>query len=614
MTHSALAVKWRPQQFEQVVGQQTVLKTLSNALSLGRIHHAYLFSGTRGVGKTSIARLFVKGLNCEQGITATPCGKCQNCLDIEQGKFVDLIEIDAASRTKVDDTREILDNVQYLPTQGRFKVYLIDEVHMLSKSSFNALLKTLEEPPEYVKFLLATTDPQKIPITILSRCLHLHLQALTQPQIKTQLTAVLTQEKIAYDESALELLARSAHGSLRDGLSLTDQAIALGNGTIAHDLVHEMLGLLGDDLAIQIVEAIQTANGVQLMSALNHAYSVGVNEQALIQEVMQLLHQIALHQVLPNTAPTRFLDQTQLKRLAQNSTPQEIQLYYQILLEGSKNIVHLADQKLAAEMIFLRALAFVPKTVDLSQAQMQTNIPQNKITQNEAVQSDANQNQTIQNEVSPNQAPQAHSPLEALIQQRAQLIKKSNREVSAPASKLHVETTIPVHAESKSQSLPDYQWQFREQNPEELTRHEQTPEQRFSQKIIQRANLEDSWGAELETAAISGLLKQVALNSFVEKQADFYRLHLRSHCQMLLNQIDAPKLLSKALTQLHQRNIAVEIVIDDEAQQKTPFEWRQKEAQAAMNRAVCEIEQDQNVDLICQFFQTGVDKKTILPV
>lgn len=232
MNHQALARKWRPQQFKQVVGQTPVLKILENSLSLGRIHHAYLFSGTRGVGKTSIARLFVKGLNCETGITASPCGVCQNCIEIEQGKFIDLIEIDAASRTKVEDTRDILDNVQYLPTQGRFKVYLIDEVHMLSKSSFNALLKTLEEPPEYVKFLLATTDPQKIPITILSRCLQLHLQALSEAQIQKQLSFILTQEKIQYDEAALYLLAKAANGSLRDGLSLTDQAIALGNGNI----------------------------------------------------------------------------------------------------------------------------------------------------------------------------------------------------------------------------------------------------------------------------------------------------------------------------------------------------------------------------------------------
>nr|WP_227643535.1 DNA polymerase III subunit gamma/tau [Klebsiella pneumoniae] len=254
MSYQVLARKWRPQTFADVVGQEHVLTALANGLSLGRIHHAYLFSGTRGVGKTSIARLLAKGLNCETGITATPCGVCDNCREIEQGRFVDLIEIDAASRTKVEDTRDLLDNVQYAPARGRFKVYLIDEVHMLSRHSFNALLKTLEEPPAHVKFLLATTDPQKLPVTILSRCLQFHLKALDVEQIRHQLEHILGEEQIAFEPRALQLLSRAADGSLRDALSLTDQAIASGEGQLTAASVSTMLGTLDDDQALSLIE------------------------------------------------------------------------------------------------------------------------------------------------------------------------------------------------------------------------------------------------------------------------------------------------------------------------------------------------------------------------
>ena len=261
MSYQVLARKWRPQTFADVVGQEHVLTALANGLSLGRIHHAYLFSGTRGVGKTSIARLLAKGLNCETGITATPCGTCANCQEIEQGRFVDLIEIDAASRTKVEDTRELLDNVQYAPARGRFKVYLIDEVHMLSRHSFNALLKTLEEPPAHVKFLLATTDPQKLPVTILSRCLQFHLKALDVEQIRAQLEKVLLAEQITSDARALQLLARAADGSMRDALSLTDQAVSMGQGQVTTATVSQMLGTLDDEQPLAIIEALVSADG-----------------------------------------------------------------------------------------------------------------------------------------------------------------------------------------------------------------------------------------------------------------------------------------------------------------------------------------------------------------
>ncbi|HBQ4047070.1 TPA: DNA polymerase III subunit gamma/tau, partial [Salmonella enterica subsp. enterica serovar Senftenberg] len=326
MSYQVLARKWRPQTFADVVGQEHVLTALANGLSLGRIHHAYLFSGTRGVGKTSIARLLAKGLNCETGITATPCGVCDNCREIEQGRFVDLIEIDAASRTKVEDTRDLLDNVQYAPARGRFKVYLIDEVHMLSRHSFNALLKTLEEPPAHVKFLLATTDPQKLPVTILSRCLQFHLKALDVEQIRHQLEHILNEEHIAHESRALQLLSRAADGSLRDALSLTDQAIASGDGQVSTQAVSAMLGTLDDDQALSLVEAVVDANGERVMSLINEAAARGIEWEALLVEMLSLLHRIAMVQLSPAALGSDMAAiEQRMRELARTVPPGDLQ-------------------------------------------------------------------------------------------------------------------------------------------------------------------------------------------------------------------------------------------------------------------------------------------------
>ncbi|MFB6326940.1 DNA polymerase III subunit gamma/tau [Pantoea deleyi] len=362
MSYQVLARKWRPQAFADVVGQEHVLTALANGLSLGRIHHAYLFSGTRGVGKTTIARLLAKGLNCETGITATPCGVCDNCREIEQGRFVDLIEIDAASRTKVEDTRDLLDNVQYAPARGRFKVYLIDEVHMLSRHSFNALLKTLEEPPAHVKFLLATTDPQKLPVTILSRCLQFHLKALDVDQIRQQLEHVLKQETIESETRALQQLARAADGSMRDALSLTDQAIAMGQGAVTSSTVSVMLGTLDDEQPLGLLEALVDGDGQQVMTLLSQAASRGVEWEALLVEMLRLLHQIAMVQLLPTSLnDDDESNAIRLRELARIVPPADLQLYYQTLLMGRKDLPIAPDRRMGVEMTLLRALAFHPK-------------------------------------------------------------------------------------------------------------------------------------------------------------------------------------------------------------------------------------------------------------
>ncbi|MFH4859319.1 DNA polymerase III subunit gamma/tau [Vibrio diabolicus] len=360
MSYLALARKWRPNQFDQVVGQKHVLMALENALAQNRLHHAYLFSGTRGVGKTSIGRLFAKGLNCETGITATPCGKCDTCREIDEGRFVDLLEIDAASRTKVEDTRELLDNVQYKPARGRFKVYLIDEVHMLSRHSFNALLKTLEEPPEYVKFLLATTDPQKLPVTILSRCLQFHLKPISVDDIHQQLDYILGQEQVSAEPKALGMISHAADGSMRDALSLTDQAIALGNGAVQTDIVSHMLGTIDTDQAIHLLESISSKQPQQAMDKIQQLAANGVEWDGLLQQVATQLHRIAMYQALPASLDRAQPDAEKIELLSKALSPQDVQLYYQIALKGREDLTLSPNGRVGLEMIVLRMMAFRP--------------------------------------------------------------------------------------------------------------------------------------------------------------------------------------------------------------------------------------------------------------
>lgn len=360
MSYQVLARKWRPKNFQELMGQEHVVSVLANALAQKRLHHAYLFTGTRGVGKTTIARIFAKSLNCDNGITETPCGICDTCVDIDQGRFVDLLEIDAASKTKVDDTREILDNVQYAPSRGRFKVYLIDEVHMLSRHSFNALLKTLEEPPEHVKFILATTDPQKLPITVLSRCLQFHLKALTVKQIEEKLSEILIQEQVGVEPGCLTLLAKAARGSMRDSLSLTDQAIAQGQGNISLVNIQQMLGGIDQNWVYQLVTALLKQDSQALMSLSQDIASYAPNYSRLFAELIQLFHQIALMQIVEQhfDLPADLL--ALLKQFSQVIPPEDVQLYYQISLNGRKDLPYASDEQAAFDMTLLRLFAFKP--------------------------------------------------------------------------------------------------------------------------------------------------------------------------------------------------------------------------------------------------------------
>jgi len=379
MSYQVLARKWRPRNFTELVGQDHVQRALVNALDNDRLHHAYLFTGTRGVGKTTIARIFAKALNCEEGVSSSPCGKCSACEEINEGRFIDLIEVDAASRTKVEDTRELLENVQYAPTRGRYKVYLIDEVHMLSGHSFNALLKTLEEPPPHVKFLLATTDPQRLPVTILSRCLQFNLKSLTLPQITGQIDTILEQEQVSAEEGAVRQLAFAANGSMRDALSLLDQAIAYGDGSLREDEVCAMLGTIDRDVVYRLLDALSQGDAALLLEEIGKADAFAPDYSALLADVISVLQRIAIAQTLPDAIDDSFGDRDAVQALADKLSAEDVQLYYQIGLIGRRDLPLSPEPRGGFEMVMLRMLAFRPAAQVPDAAPARSQAPQQPV-------------------------------------------------------------------------------------------------------------------------------------------------------------------------------------------------------------------------------------------
>ncbi|EDK8306268.1 DNA polymerase III subunit gamma/tau [Salmonella enterica] len=642
MSYQVLARKWRPQTFADVVGQEHVLTALANGLSLGRIHHAYLFSGTRGVGKTSIARLLAKGLNCETGITATPCGVCDNCREIEQGRFVDLIEIDAASRTKVEDTRDLLDNVQYAPARGRFKVYLIDEVHMLSRHSFNALLKTLEEPPAHVKFLLATTDPQKLPVTILSRCLQFHLKALDVEQIRHQLEHILNEEHIAHEPRALQLLSRAADGSLRDALSLTDQAIASGDGQVSTQAVSAMLGTLDDDQALSLVEAVVDANGERVMSLINEAAARGIEWEALLVEMLSLLHRIAMVQLSPAALGSDMAAiEQRMRELARTVPPGDLQLYYQTLLIGRKELPWVPDRRMGVEMTLLRALAFHPRMPlpepETPRQSFAPVAPTAVMTPPQVQQQSAPAPQT-----SPAPLPASTSQVLAARNQlqRAQGVTKTKKSEPAAASRARpvnnsaLERLASVSERVQARPAPSaletapvkkeaYRWkattpvvQTKEvvATPKALKKaleHEKTPE--LAAKLAAEAIERDPWAAQVSQLSLPKLVEQVALNAWKEQNGNAVCLHLRS-TQRHLNSSGAQQKLAQALSDLTGTTVELTIVEDDNPAVRTPLEWRQAIYEEKLAQARESIIADNNIQTLRRFFDAELDEESIRPI
>ncbi len=364
MSYQVLARKWRPKKFSELVGQEHVVRALSNALDADRTHHAYLFAGTRGIGKTTIARIFAKSINCEQGQSAEPCGECAVCTAVDAGRFVDLLEIDAASNTGVDDVRDLIENAQYAPTRGRYKVYLIDEVHMLSRSAFNALLKTLEEPPEHVKFLLATTDPDKLPMTVLSRCLKFNLKRLLPQQIGDQLKHILEAERIGFDGPAIEALALAADGSMRDGLSLLDQSLAYGGGELREEQTRSMLGTVEHGSVLALIDALATGDGEALLAQAETISEHAPDFGGVLDQLAAALHQIQLRQLVPGHRGDSRLHETAFDNLARNLSAEEVQLYYQLAGRGRRELGFAPDARTGFEMVLLRMLAFRPTSSD----------------------------------------------------------------------------------------------------------------------------------------------------------------------------------------------------------------------------------------------------------
>lgn len=408
MSYQALARQYRPQNFTELVGQEHVSQALINGLEQDRIHHAFLFTGTRGVGKTTVARILAKALNCEEGVTGNPCGVCTACKEISEGRFVDLVEVDAASRTGVDDTRELLENVQYAPTSGRYKIYLIDEVHMFSNSSFNALLKTLEEPPPHVKFLLATTEPKKLPVTVLSRCLQFNLKRLSLSQIKEHLIKLLTLQNADFDNSAIDLIARAADGSMRDGLSLLDQSLAFGAGKVFEKDVKLMLGTMDQDSVIDLLNCIIDKSKDNLSAALTQIFSMAPDYSRLLDEMALLLHEVSLLQILNNYIDDSPFDRKTIKSIVDKTSPEQVQLLYQIVIKGQNDLQIAPDSKTGFEMTIIRMFAFKigstnsPVTSNSSDNRNHKNAlsPVEKLQQNNHSQSNALQ--SSQNSQSPN--------------------------------------------------------------------------------------------------------------------------------------------------------------------------------------------------------------------
>ena len=553
MSYQVLARKWRPRTFHELVGQEHVVRALSNALDQQRLHHAFLFTGTRGVGKTTIARIFAKSLNCETGVSATPCGQCAACQEIDTGRFVDLIEVDAASRTKVEDTRELLENVQYAPSRGRFKVYLIDEVHMLSAHSFNALLKTLEEPPPHVKFLLATTDPQKLPVTVLSRCLQFNLKRLPVSLIADYLEQVLTREEIPSEPTAIRRIARAGEGSMRDALSLLDQAIAFGGGRVEATAVEAMLGGIDQGRVMRLLQALAASDAPALMQQVADLDELAPDYEAVLADLLSLLQRVALVQVVPEAGSDEdWIDPEEVQGLAQGLSPEDVQLFYQIALLGRRDLPLMPDPRGGFEMILLRMLCFQPAAAQETASSTISRVVQSTPAgPRPTVPSTAPVRQAIPVAPSMTPAPPPVSPASPAL---------STVSLVAP-------TGAPASAASGTTNA---------------------------------SNLE--WGTLIEQLKLTGIVKQVAMNcALIERQDNDFRLALEpSHAQLCNKSIEDR--LKAALEQRLGAPVRLRIQVGSGVAEETPARQRFQQQAERQRIAADQASQDPHVQDIQETF------------
>lgn len=648
MSYQVLARKWRPQFFKDMVGQEHVMRALINALDNQRLHHAYLFTGTRGVGKTTIARILAKCLNCEQGISSEPCGTCQSCLEISQGRFVDLIEVDAASRTKVEDTREILDNVMYAPTRGRFKVYLIDEVHMLSNSSFNALLKTLEEPPPHVKFLLATTDPQKLPATILSRCLQFSLKNMTPERIVGYLKNILGQEQITSEEPGLWLLGKAAEGSMRDALSLTDQAISYGNGAIKETEVASMLGTVDRGRVFELAIALAENNAVDAMAQVALMAEHAVDFNNLLADLLGLIHRIAIAQAVPDAVDNSQGDKEQVMALAQAISSSQIQLMYQIALTGKRDLPLAPDARSGMEMTLLRILNFSPitdqagvapaagappaKKPDLAQlkGQLASGLPTATVTvQSAPVEAVAQAPVTAVKLAVVAEPPPWPLDDAPVIQQVAEPVVEAVTRVAAETVTQNIQpiTQIQQHAVAEIPlsvfNEPIVEQVFQGAEPSAQYDAPQSPAvaiepavvavQPDHSDILAMPLSSQSWPMIFEVLALDGMLRNLVANTCLMTVNGNELLFHGDAGHMRLFNVNHQQTFAQVLNQTLGQSYQLQ-VIEGPIQFETPAQRHQRLTAEKQQAAIESIEQDANVQALRQAFNAQVIMDSITPL
>ena len=574
MSYQVLARKWRPVNFNEVVGQEHVLQALVNALDSNRLHHAYLFSGTRGVGKTTIARIFAKSLNCDTGISSRPCGTCASCLEVDSGRSIDLIEIDAASRTGVDDMRELLDNVQYAPTRGRFKIYLIDEVHMLSRHSFNALLKTLEEPPEHIKFLLATTDPQKLPVTVLSRCLQFNLKRMSKQQIQSQLQYLLGEEKIESESNALGLLASAADGSMRDALSLLDQAIAYGAGSVKQQTVETMLGTISRDYLFKLLDALVRQDAAEMMRESRNIIAHNPDYARVCAEMISLLQAMAFYKSDANIEPADDMLGEQIISLSERLSVEEIQLYYQIMLRGRHDLNISPDEAAGFEMLMLRLLAFSP---DPGQAVEQPAAGKKKPV------------------VQPLTTSEAEFPGAANSEDEGHplVMDEPTRDPSASAAS----------ADSSPATRPGSNGAQRVGAQSDLESGHVEPEPETGETI--------HWSSFAYELGLLGLAQEIAVNSTLESiQENHLRLNLTADIHKLANPVIEDEIRQAIATKLGV-SLKLELHVQHSLQVETPHLYRQRQQREQRQTAIEKIRQDGIVRKLGDAFGAELDESSV---
>jgi DNA polymerase-3 subunit gamma/tau len=598
MTYQVLARKWRPRNFREMAGQGHVLKTLINSLDNDRLHHAYLFTGTRGVGKTTIARILARCLNCEEGVTSEPCGKCSACTEIDEGRFIDLIEVDAASRTKVEDTRELLDNVQYSPTRGRFKVYLIDEVHMLSGHSFNALLKTLEEPPPHVKFLLATTDPQKLPVTVLSRCLQFNLKNISPERLVEHIKHILEEEKVPFEEPALWQLGRAAQGSVRDCLTLLDQAIGYCDGNITDSEVSVFLGTIDQSVIHELVDALIGQDAVALLNIIETAADHAPDFSAVLTELQSYLHRVAIAQAVPEGIDNSQGDRDQVKSHASKISSERLQLYYQVALKSREDMPYAIDARSGLEMALLRMLAFTPEgvpTLPVATLPESGSGESSDGEEGESVKKKAQITET-RTEIVPKKKETAITEAPVAVRHS----RSSNKEVEVENPQIDsaiIAASVSEKPETNKQSTKDVV-------PSELASS-------LSRDKITLVELKgDNWINLFHQLELDGITRSIASNCLLSKANNQHISLLLDKSQASVFNDEQQRRIKVAFDAYFEKDIDLDIELG-RIDSETPAAWRQRMEKERMLEAIHTFESDTTVQEIVEKFSGAIKKDTI---